>query len=208
MARAGAPRIARCEQKVWRRMWTPGFTLRPPRRPPHVVLHHLLRQRRSPFPGTARAGLAGADALAVPSPGASSSARTARDHPSWLVTWPFQSDRSTVSCRFDRSTSPTPAPSSRRTGGRPHRRAARSGERRGHRAVPPPRTSRSNASKSWNCADDFGVVSSRIEHGIRVDHLPLHRRLQQHVQDGQHVVHRLRRLRASAGASAPARPRW
>src|SRR6267378_202951 len=26
MALAGAPRIARCEQNVWRRMWTPGFT--------------------------------------------------------------------------------------------------------------------------------------------------------------------------------------
>lgn len=26
IARAGAPRIARCEQNVWRRMWTPSFT--------------------------------------------------------------------------------------------------------------------------------------------------------------------------------------
>ena len=26
MARAGAPFIAKCEQNVWRRMWTPGFT--------------------------------------------------------------------------------------------------------------------------------------------------------------------------------------
>jgi hypothetical protein len=26
IARAGAPRIARCEQNVWRRTWTPGST--------------------------------------------------------------------------------------------------------------------------------------------------------------------------------------
>ena len=38
-ALAGAPRIARCEQNVWRRIWTPGFTF---------AFQGAARERRSP----------------------------------------------------------------------------------------------------------------------------------------------------------------
>ena len=124
MARAGAPRIAKCEQNVCRRICTPSA------RWPAV---------RPAGDGPARSSASGAPRSSGPARAARGGAGVARRAtakrrvigtnrtrpPFVAVTWPFQSDRSIRSWRFSRSTPPIRAPSSPRIAARPHRRAAR-----------------------------------------------------------------------------------